>query len=129
MSYPPMITYPQYTLLNWTPKSALRLLHLIPIYIYFILTNGSRSTKLYDYHFRIVNFPYILYIWNCSNIPESRGYSVYISQRIRYTKACSSYGDFIDRRRFLTNKLVDQCFTFDTLKIYFRKFYGRYNDL
>ena len=45
--------------------------------------------------FCIVNFPYI-----CSNIPES--------QLIRYAIGCSSYGDFIDRGRILTNKLVDQ---------------------
>ena len=44
-------------------------------------------------------------------------------------RACSSYGDFIDRGRLLTEKLVDQGYTIEKLKIYFRKFYRRYNDL
>ena len=83
--------------------------------------------KLYDkrddLEFRIVNFPYI-----CSNIPESPGYGVYVWQLIRYNRACSSYGNFIDRGRILTRKLVDQGYTLEKLKIYFRKFYGRYND-
>ena len=92
------------------------------------VTDGTLSTKLYDkrddFDFRIVNFPFI-----CSNIPESPAYGVYISQLIRYARACSSYGDFIDRGRLLTKKLVDQGYTLEKLKIYFRKFYGRYNDL
>ena len=69
------------------------------------------------------NVPYL-----CSNIPESPDYSVYISQLIRYARACSSYGNFIDRGRLLTKKLVDQCYMLEKLKICFRKFYGRYND-
>ena len=63
------------------------------------------------------------------NIPESPAYGVYISQLIGYARACSSYGDFIDRRRLLTKKRVDQGYTLEKLKIYFRKFFGRYNDL
>jgi hypothetical protein len=33
-----------------------------------------------------VNFPFI-----CSNIPAAPGYGVYISQMIRYSRACGSY--------------------------------------
>jgi hypothetical protein len=35
-------------------------------------------------HFPIVNFPFI-----SSNIPESQAYGVYISQLIRYSRACT----------------------------------------
>ena len=55
--------------------------------------------------------------------------SIYISQLIRYARDYSSYGDFIDSGRLLTKKLVDQGYTLEKLKIYFRKFYGRYSDL
>ena len=60
-------------------------------------------TNVTTYDFRIVNFPYI-----CSNIPESSTYGVYISQLIRYERDGSSYGDFIESRRLLIKKLVDQ---------------------
>ena len=49
---------------------------------------------------------------------------------VQLCKHChSSYGDFIDIGRLLTKKRVDQGYTLDKLKIYFRKFYGRYNAL
>jgi hypothetical protein len=44
-------------------------------------------TKLYvkrdDFNFPIVNFPFM-----CSNIPATPAYGVYISQLIRYYRAC-----------------------------------------
>jgi hypothetical protein len=65
-------------------------------YLYILLNfdyNGRLTITLYDRHddvdFSIVNFPFL-----CSNIPLSSAYSVYISQLIRYTKACSVYEDF-----------------------------------
>ena len=36
-----------------------------------------------DFNFPIVNFPFI-----CSNIPAAPAYAVYISQLIRYSRAC-----------------------------------------
>jgi hypothetical protein len=33
----------------------------------------------------------------CSNIPASPAYGVYISQLIRYARACSNYSDFLKR--------------------------------
>jgi hypothetical protein len=51
---------------------------------------------LYDkrdhFHFLIVNFPFI-----CNNIPAAPAYGVCISQLIRYSRACVSYRDFLDR--------------------------------
>jgi hypothetical protein len=56
--------------------------------------------KRYDFNFLIVNFPFI-----CSNIPAAPAYGVYISQLIRYSRACGSYKDFPDRGLLLTRKL------------------------
>jgi hypothetical protein len=54
---------------------------------------GKLTTQLYDkqdyFNFAIVNFPYI-----SSNIPLSSAYGVYISQLIRYARACSTYNHF-----------------------------------
>ena len=57
---------------------------------------GRFKTKLYykrdDFSFPIVNFPFL-----SSNIPAAPAYGVYISQSIRYSRACISYHDFLDR--------------------------------
>ena len=52
----------------------------------------KRYVKRDDFNFYIVNFPFI-----CSNIPAAPAYGVYISQLIRYSRACGSYHDFLDR--------------------------------
>ena len=67
--------------------------------------NGKLTTQLYDkrddFSFSIVNFPYL-----CSNIPSSPAYGVYVSQLIRYARACSAYDQFLNRARQLTKKLL-----------------------
>jgi hypothetical protein len=45
-----------------------------------------------------------------SNIPVSLAYDIYISQLIRYARACSSYDQFLILRSLLTNKLMSQGF-------------------
>jgi hypothetical protein len=84
-------------------------------------------TKLYDkrdyFNFPIVNFPFI-----CSNIPTAPGYGVYLSQMIRYSRACGSYQDFLERRLLLTRKLLNQGFLLVKLKSSLRKLCGRYHD-
>jgi len=76
---------------------------------------GRLRTKLYekrdDFNFLIVNFPFI-----CSNIPAAPAYGVYISQLIRFSRACGSYQDFLDRRFLLTRKLLNQGFLLVKLK-------------
>jgi hypothetical protein len=52
--------------------------------------SGQLSTKMYDFNFKIINFPNM-----CSNIPGSPAYGVYISQLIRYSSASSNYSDLI----------------------------------
>jgi len=85
-------------------------------------------TKLYDkrddFNFAIVNFPFI-----CSNIPPAPAYWVYISQLIRYSRACGSYQDFLDRGLLLRRKPLNQGFPLVKLKSSLRKFYGRHHDL
>jgi hypothetical protein len=79
-----------------------------------------------DFNFPIVNFPFI-----CSNIPAAPAYGVYIyiSQMIRYARACGSYQDFIDRGLLLTRKLLNKGFLLVKLKLLLRKFYGRHHVL
>ena len=72
----------------------------------------------------IVNFPFI-----CNNIPAAPTYGVYISQLIRYSRACDSYQDFLDRGLLLTRKLLSQGFLLVMLKSSLRTFYGRHHDL
>ena len=90
--------------------------------------NKKLHTKLYDkrddFDFHIVNFPFL-----DSNIPLSPAYGVYISQLIRYARACTEYTDFIDRSKILTSKLLNQGYKSDRLKVAINKFCGRYIDL
>ena len=91
-------------------------------------TDKKLTTKLYDkrddFDFSIVNFPHL-----SSNIPQSPAYGVYISQMIRYARACSTYEHFIYRGKLLTDKLLKQEYRKSRLKSTFRKFYGRYKYL
>jgi hypothetical protein len=68
------------------------------------------------FDFTTVNFPFL-----CSNIPLSPAYGVYISQLIRYAKACFAYEDFSKRGKLLTNKLILQSYNESCLKSSFRK--------
>ena len=47
----------------------------------------------------LVNFPFL-----SSNIPSAQAYGVYVSQLIRYARACSNYQNFIERGKVLTTK-------------------------
>ena len=63
-----------------------------------------------------------------SNIPSSPAYGVFISQLIRYARACSSYECFILRAVRLSSKLLGQVYVMERLKSSLRKFYDRYGD-
>jgi hypothetical protein len=54
---------------------------------------------------------------------------IYISQLIRYARACSTYDQFLVRGNLLIDKLMSQGFQLSRLQAAFRKFHGRYNDL
>ena len=86
--------------------------------------DGQLCTSLYDkrgdFNFHITNFPFL-----SSNIPSSPAYGNFISQLIRYARACSSYECFILRAMRLSNKLLGQGYFKERLKLSLRKFYGR----
>ena len=90
--------------------------------------NGHLNTSLYDkrddFNFRITNFPFM-----SSNIPSSPAYGVFISQLVRYARACSKYEDFIKRGKLLSSKLLLQGYLKERLKTSLKKFYGRYGEL
>ena len=71
--------------------------------------DGQHQTSIYDlrddFNFQITNFPFL-----SSNIPSSLVYGVFISQLIRYARACSSYECIILRARRLSSKLLKHGF-------------------
>ena len=77
--------------------------------------DGQLHTSIYDrrddFNFHITNFPFL-----SSNIPSSPAYGVFISQLIRYARACSSYECFILRARRLSSKLLKQGYLVERLK-------------
>jgi hypothetical protein len=79
-----------------------------------------KVTNVKHLHFYdiIQHFPFI-----CSNIPAAPAYGVYISQLIRYSRACGSYQNFLGRELLLTRKLLNQEFLLVNLKSSLRKFY------
>ena len=94
----------------------------------FFCNFGQLRTSLYDkrddFNFHMTNFPFL-----GSNIPSSPAYGVFISQLIRYARACSSYECFILGAARLSSKLLGQGYVMERLKSSLRKFYGRYGDL
>ena len=84
---------------------------------------SSIYDKRDDFNFHITNFPFL-----SSIIASSPTYGVFISQLIRYARACSSYECFILRARRLSSKLPKQGYLVERLKSSFRKF-GRNGDL
>ena len=90
--------------------------------------DGQLRTSLYDkrddFNFDITNFPFL-----SSNIPSSPAHGVFISQLIRYARACSSYEYFILRAMRLSNGLLGQGYVRERLISSLGKFYDRYGDL
>ena len=74
---------------------------------YLYIDSGKLTTRLYDkrddFNFPIVNHPFL-----SSNIPSAPAYGVYVSQLIRYARACSNYQDFMELGKVLTTKLLGQ---------------------
>ena len=69
---------------------------------YLYIDNGKLNTRLYDkwddFNLPIVNFPFL-----SSNIPSAPACDIYVSQLIRYARACSNYQDFMERGKVLPN--------------------------
>ena len=88
------------------------------------ITNGLISSKIYDkrddFNFKIVNYPHL-----DGDVPRATSYGVYVSQLIRFARACSFVEDFHIRNRTITEKLLQQGYRFDKLRKTFSKFYHR----
>ena len=54
---------------------------------------------------------------------------MYISQLIRYSRACSDYHDFLHRCAVLTERLLKQGYVRPRLVKALKKFYGRHHEL
>ena len=54
---------------------------------------------------------------------------IYVSQLVRYAKACCNYEDFVDRGKLLTSKSLSQGYRRAKLVSTLKKFYGRHHDL
>ena len=69
------------------------------------INNGIISSKIYDkrddFNIAIVNYPDL-----DGDVPRATSYGVYISQLIRFARACSSVEDFYVRNRTITEKHV-----------------------
>jgi hypothetical protein len=100
-----------------TDRSASYLAQQLEIY-----REGRLRMKPYDksddFNFPIVNFPFI-----CSKITAAFAYGVYISQLIRYSRACGYY-----RGLLLTRKLLNQGLILVKLKSSLRTFYIHHHD-
>ena len=92
------------------------------------IEGGIIITKIYDkrddFNFNIVNFPFL-----DSDVPRSPSYGIYMSQLVRYARACSKLKDFHERNLVLTKKLLSQGYLFHKLRKTFTKFYNRNKDM
>ena len=92
------------------------------------IENNRIHTKIYDkrddFGFPIVNFP-----WLDGDVPRAPSYGIYISQLVRFARACSEVKDFHSRNIQLTEKLLSQGYRYHKLRKYFGKFYKNYKEL
>ena len=84
----------------------------------------SLYDKRDDFPFAIHNYPHL-----DSNVPCMPTYGVYISQLIRFAKACDTYPDFLTRHQRLVATLMRQGFKYDLLCRKFKQFYRSHFDL
>ena len=91
------------------------------------INNGKVSTKIYDkrddFDFNIVNYPHL-----DGDVPRATSYGVYISQLIRYARACSSIDDFNNRNRIISEKLLKQGYRYNKLKEYCKQYISHLPD-
>ena len=96
--------------------------------LHLSISNGFVSSKIYDkrddFDFDIVNFPFL-----DGDVPRRPSYGVYVSQLIRLARVCSHVDDFNTRNKFLTAKLLKQCYRYHKLRKAFSKFYRRHYEL
>ena len=94
------------------------------------INNDTVSTKIYDkrndfdFDFDIVNFPFL-----DGDVPRRPSYGVYKSQLIRFARASSHVSDFNSCNKFLTAKLLKQCYRYHKLRKASSKFYRMHFEL
>ena len=92
------------------------------------ISNGDLVCSIFDkrdaFDFDSVNFSDL-----SGNIPTASAYGTYISQLIRYSRACHSYDNFSSRHSMLTERLFNQGFSARKLMRTLYKFMGRYPEL
>ena len=89
---------------------------------YLNIWNGY--DKRDDFNFPIVNFRFMSSNeYNYILFPSATAYGVYVSQLVRYARACCNYEDFVDRSKLLTSKLLSQRYRRAKLVLNLKKFY------
>ena len=68
----------------------------------------------------IINFPHL-----SSNIPTSPAYGIYISNFIRYSRACRSHSDFVKRHQCLNRKLTIKGYVKESIVLFLTNFYRK----
>ena len=95
----------------------------VPFWIYISLFQTALfPPKFDDFDFDIVNIPFL-----DGDVPRRPPYGVYISQLIRFARACSHVDDSNTRNKCLNPKLLKQGYRYHKLRKSF--FYRRQNDL
>ena len=92
--------------------------------LHLSVANEFVSSKIYDFDFDIVNFPFL-----DGDVPRRASYGVYISQLIRFARVCNHVTDFKARNKCLTAKLLRQDYRYHKLRKTFSKFYRRHYEL
>ena len=92
--------------------------------LFLKITNGTISTKIYDkrddFDFDIINYPDLH-----GDVPRATSYGVYISQLVRFARACTEVSDFNERNRIITSKLLSQGYKYHKLRKTLSKFSHR----
>ena len=92
------------------------------------ISNGDLVCSIFDKRdaldFDIVILPDLF-----ANIPTAPAYDRYISQLIKYSRACYNYDNFSSRHSMLAERLFNQGFSAKKLMRKFYKFMGRYPEL
>ena len=84
----------------------------------------SLYDKQVDFPLKVQNYPYLN-----SNVPCMPMYGVYISQLLRFARACDRYSDFLARHKRLVRALLGRGFRCGLLCRGFKQFYLSYYSL
>lgn len=96
--------------------------------LHLSVVNNKIYSKIYDkrddFGFPIVNFP-----WLDGDVPRAPCYGIYISQLVRFARACTEIADFHSRNLQLTTKLISQGYRYHKLRKTFGRFHKKYKEL